>query len=204
MSIIQQDEPLYTLPTTPTTTPPLRAAKGTVLFTTWRFYQERGWLNKYIAALPRDCRDEVMATASSDWVPLRHLMAHYEACEALELSIADQIEVGRVVADAVHGAFLNTLARMVGHLGVTPWMILPQCNKLWQRSWQGGAMMVYRCGDKIARLEIWAAAVAQSSFHRVSMRGATIAGIGPFCDHLEVFEIPERRTSMSYSLRLAW
>jgi hypothetical protein len=64
--------------------------------------------------------------------------------------------------------------------------------------------MVYRCGERSARLEVWSVAVAKFSFHRVSMRGAVIAGIAPFCDRIEVFEIPEKRTNLSYALRIAW
>ncbi|MFO0660403.1 MAG: hypothetical protein U0165_11320 [Polyangiaceae bacterium] len=202
--MVTPEEPLYTLPTSQFTTPPLVAAKGSVLFTTWKLYRERGWFSRYVDALPRQYRDNVMSTSVADWVPLPHLQAHYDACEALNLSIDEQIEVGRVVADAVHGAFLNTLSKMAGKLGISPWIPLAQCNKLWQRSWQGGAMMVYRCGERSARLELWSVAVAQSSFHRVSMRGATLAGVEPFCGHLDIFEIPEKRTHNSYALKLVW
>lgn len=81
-------------------------------------------------------------------------MAHYRACEALELGKHEAWEIGVEVTRRVHGTSLALAFRLAKQAGVTPWSVLLQLPRLWERVWRGGGLAIHKRGPKEAILEV--------------------------------------------------
>jgi hypothetical protein len=99
---------------------------------------------------------------------------------------------------------LSTLIRLAGQLGVSPWLALEQCYKLWVRSWRGGAISVHRTGERLAHVELMATPVCFSRFFCISFASALCAGIAPFGSNPEAHELATTRTHSSVTFRVSW
>jgi hypothetical protein len=131
--------------------------------------------------------------------------AHYTACDRLPLSTPELLEIGM---DATRRANANTLAfaaRMAQGAGVTPWTILAQAPRLWERTCQGGgAIAVDRLGPKEARLEILGYPLASIRYNRITTRGIAQAVVELFCTKAYATEIASLCSARSVGLRLSW
>jgi hypothetical protein len=192
-------EPLFDPPTDVTS---IRAVRGSLIVTDWRWLRETNLFDTYAAALGP--ANPLLGVTAGEWVRFPLGMEHWRALDTLGLSPAREHAVGKYLGERVHNVVLGTLIRLAGHLGVTPWAALGQCHKLWLRSWMGGGMAVYRTGKQSARVEILNAEVVQSHAFRNGVKGTITAGIAPFCVKSSVNERPEERTRTSIVLGVAW
>jgi hypothetical protein len=181
---------------------PVEAVRGTLLLIDWRWLRENALFDAYRSALGPG--DALLATTASEWVPFPAAMAHWRALDSLQLSPSREHEIGKFLGEHVHHIVLGTLVRLAGQVGVSPWVALGQCGKLWQRSWRGGALTAYRQGPTTARLELLNAPVVASHAFRHGVTGTVLAGIAPFCTRPIVTERSEERTSTSIVLRASW
>jgi hypothetical protein len=194
-----EGEHLYLLPPA---LAPLEAVRGSILLLDWQWLRSHDLLSAYEAAL--EDRSVLEATAAQ-WVSFPQARFHWRALDALDLPGPMLDDVGRFVGEHVHGAFLTTLVRLAGQLGVSPWSALGQTYKLWTRSWRGGGVVARRVAEQAATLEIVSsAAIVGSRFFRGSFRGAVAAGIAPLCKRALVVEREESRSATSVLLRVSW
>ena len=197
----QRERPLYQLPAV---IQPLDAARGTIIALDWRALRGFGVYADYETGLTLADRAGLLAVTAGSWVPLELVLAHYRALDALGLEQDVIHRVGEAVGEGVHGAFLSTLVRLAGKLGISPWLALEQCYKLWVRSWRGGAISVLRVGERLAQVSIIEAPVCASSFFCTSFAGALCAGIAPFGSSPEAHEVPGSRSHNAVLYRVAW
>jgi hypothetical protein len=182
--------------------PPLEAVRGTIFILDWLALREQHLFDDYERHLGKG--HALFAATAFDWVPLPLVINHYHALEACHPSPAAAREVGRFVGDQVHGKFLGTLVRLAGRLGVSPWVALRQSYKLWTRSWKGGAPIVTRVSEAVARFEVAGVPFVDSTFFRNSFMGAVEVGIEPFCKVPAVTEIEADRSATSFAMRVGW
>lgn len=183
---------------------PLDAVRGTILALDWRVLRELGLFDDYRAALEPKDRAAVLAATVGSWVPLDLALVHYGALDALRLD-SERIErVGWAVGNGVHGAFLLTLIRLAGSLGVSPWAALQQSYKLWVRSWRGGGIAVQRVAPQVAQVSLLGTGVCCSRFFCISFAGALCAGIAPFCKSPSASEVPGTRSAQSVAYKVCW
>jgi hypothetical protein len=197
-------EPIFKPPLTRAATPAVDAVRGFVFSSGRRWFQAQGLMDRYVELLPPAVKDRAFSITALEWIPLAEAMACYEACDAMELAASDQREVGRVVSSANNGSLIETLARLAGGLGVSPWVALKDLNKVWLRSNRGGAVAVYKATERSARVEMWRVPMAASSFFCTSMCGAVEAGIRLFRKSATVSEVREERTSDGLTLTVTW
>ncbi len=76
-------------------------------------------------------------------------LAHYRACDALRLSVEDQIGMGRDVSRRTHETFLGLLVKMARGVGVTPWVVFPKINSLYMRIFRGGGIQITRLSRRM-------------------------------------------------------
>lgn len=184
-------------------TPPVDAVRAFVFLSGLRWMEKNGHGERFRGLLGPDLRKAVESFTATDWVPLETALRAYAACDALALSMDEQIEVGRFVSRANNGIVMETLTRLAGRFA-SPWIALGHVDRVWQRNNRGGAVAVYKLGPRLARLEFWQVPLARSPFFVTSMRGAIAAGVDAFCERLVVSEIPEQTTPEGFALRLAW
>lgn len=182
----------------------LDAVRGFVFTSGSKWLADRGLLERHRALLPRAVQERVAAYTASEWVPLEDALALYAACDALRLSTEEQLDLGRSVSRANNGLVMTTIAKLAGGMGVSPWVALRNIDRVWQRNNRGGAVAVYKLGERAARLEFWQVPLAVSPFFVTSMRGAVAVGLEGFSKRVAVTEAPELLTPDSFALRLAW
>lgn len=197
-------EVVFEPPTTRANTPPVDAVRGFVFSSGRKWFQERGMLDRYMGLLPPPVRERAFTLTALEWLPLDEAMACYRACDAMDLSYADQREVGGFVSSANNGPLIETIARLAGGLGVSPWVALKDLHKVWLRSNRGGAVAVYKAGERSARIELWRVPLVSSSFFCTSMCGAIESGIRLFRKRASVSEVRDERTADSLTMTAAW
>jgi len=167
----------------------------------------RGLFDQYIGKLAKEMHDPVLEAVAGSWMPLAVGLAHYAATDALGLSMLEQFNIGREVAERVQNSVLATLVRAAKTVGVTPWTGLEQFQRMWDRMLVGGSGAVYRLGPKEARVEAHGNPLVARSYFRNSWRGM-FAGSGElFCRKLYVTEVsaPKAETPLApFVMRIAW
>ena len=154
--------------------------------------------------LPAEYHELVLRTLAPTWLPMRAAVAHYTACDALGLSELEQVDIGGAVGQHIQHSFLQTIARTSQNLGVTPWIMLKQLHRLWDRTFVGGGCAVFKVGPKDARVDMHGLAIAGIPYFRNAWRGAfnvglTIFSTRAFCKLTRSHGGP---TTISY--RVAW
>ncbi len=197
------DELLYPPARAKKDTPRVDAVRGFVFTSGLSWMRDRGLMDRYRDLLPPEHRGRMMGITAAEWLPLDEAVVAYAACDALNLSLNEQVELGRAVSAANNGIVVTTILRLVGRVA-SPWTALGHVDRVWQRSNRGGAVAVYKLGPRQARLEFWQCPLARSAFFVTSMRGAIAAGIEPFCERLVVTESPEHSTTEQFALRVMW
>jgi hypothetical protein len=196
-------ELLYPPPRSKRDTPRVDAVRGFVFLSGLRWMESHGHLDRYRELLPADLQEKIHFLTASAWIELPDALRIYASLDELKLSMEEQIDLGRSVVQANNGVVINTVSRLVGKVA-SPWIALQHADKAWGRSNRGGAIAVYKLGEKIARLEFWQVPLAQSPFFVTSMRGAIAFGIESFCDRVVVTELPDYTTSDAFALRAVW
>jgi len=182
---------------------PARAYRSTWLLSSMQALRDRGHIDSYFAALPAQHHEEIRSMVAGVWQPLEIARAHYLACEALQLGMQEQIALGHAVSDKAQGTMLGHVVRMAKAAGVTPWTVLPQYSRLYQRGVQGGAVAVFKLGPKDARIEIVQCELFDIPYFRTAFRGVLQGIAGLFCRTSFIHDVPtaERGTA---AYRFQW
>jgi hypothetical protein len=166
--------------------------------------RERGLYDRYVAALNPDYVETITQSVAGIWLPIDVAMAHYEACDRLDLAARDQIELGALVMRHTHGTILSVAMRLAARSGLTPWTIFGQSQRLWDRSWVGAAVGVWKTGPREVRIELVGFPCARFTYCRVALRGILVVLTELFCDKAYVSDIPNLWSSTSVGFRVAW
>jgi hypothetical protein len=178
--------------------------RSTWLTTSLKSLRQRNLLDRYLGLLPRRHHDAVIHSAVGDWLSIEVAMAHYEAMEQLGLSDIEIMAIGGEVTERFHGLLFSTVLRLARTAGVTPWSVLGQTQKMWDKTWIGGGIAVWKIGPREARGEIVGWPCSRFHYCRVAMRGVMMGTVSLFCRKAWAQEIPERCTDQSLVYKLTW
>ena len=178
--------------------------RSTWLASSLRSLRDHGFMDRYLANLPAQYHEPILTAVAGTWLPIEMGVAHYAACDALQLPNAEVIAIGREATTHVHGTVLSTFVRLARGAGVTPWTVLGRLHELWGRIWVGGGVAVAKLGPKEARIEIAAWPCATSIYCRTAMRGVIPAVADLFCQRSYANEIASLRTGTSLGFVLSW
>jgi hypothetical protein len=164
-----------------------------------------GHFDAYAKHLPAELREPIVDTIAPTWLPIELGAAHYRACDQLELSEEQLVEIGEHVGDRMQGAFMETLTRAGRAMGLTPWVLLKRFDVLWGRLFQGGSIELTKVGPKDLTIEIRLAAPLHSPYFRRAFCGVVRAGfkyVGGRATHVRIarWEEPQSR----FVMRAAW
>lgn len=200
----REEEVFVPLPAPKHQLPPTTQFRSTWIVSSQNTLRERGHYDRYVELLPPELRETITMTIVGAWLPIEHAVAHYTACDRLELSAADRVELGRAVTKHLDQTLLSTAARLATSAGATVWTPLGQIRRLWERMFVGGGMAVYKLGPKETRIEVHGCALAPIAYFRTGLQGV-LQGIGErFCQKLYVSEIPRMTTPTSIAYRGSW
>lgn len=182
---------------------PADGYRSTWLMSSMQALRDRGHLDAYFKQLDRSLHETMQGLVIGVWVPITLARAHYEACDRLHLGANEQIALGRAVSDRAQGAMLGTVVRMAKGAGVTPWTVLPQYRRLFERGMRGGGISVVKLGPKEARIDIVACELFEVPYFRVAFRGILQGIAGLFCRVSFIHDVPTT-ISTDASYRFQW
>jgi hypothetical protein len=133
---------------------PVTAVRSTLITSSLTSLRERGLFDRYDALQTSPHRQKIMNLVAGEWLPMEVAFAHYRACDALGLGVEEQIAIGKDVSRRVHETFLNLVVKAARGVGMTPWLLLPQGNKMQGRLSIGGGIRITKLGPNSARIEL--------------------------------------------------
>ncbi len=128
--------------------------RSTLITSSLSSLRARGLFERYDSIQTSPHRETILKCVAGEWLPLEVGRAHYEACDALGLSVEDQIGIGKDVSRRIHDTFLSLIVKAARGVGVTPWLLLPKGNVMQSRLYVGGGIRIFKLGPKSARVEL--------------------------------------------------
>src|SRR5205823_2260767 len=126
----------------------------------------------YLAALPPEHAATIASSVAAAWLPIEVGVAHYRACDALDLPVDEQLSMGGEVVRNLQRTFIGTVVKTAGvGAGITPILGLQKFTTIYSRTIQGGGARVVRYGPKDARVEFVGLPLAPVRSFRNAYRG---------------------------------
>ena len=183
---------------------PTTEFKSTWLTASLETLRARQHFDRYLKLLPPEHHDPVLNSIAGVWLPMEVCVAHYRACDALGLSVAEQIMIGRGVLERLQKTIFSLAFRIAREAGVTPWTMLKIFPAEFERQWRGGACGIFKVGPKDARVELIGFPVAAIPYTRIALRGMVMGLSELVCTKCYVHDIRERCNSSTIAYRVAW
>lgn len=155
---------------------PAHNVRSTLIQSSLKFLHERGHFERYLRLLAPEHREIIIGTLAPTWMPIAVGIAHYRACDELELDAAELIAIGEAVGDRIQGTFMTTLVHTARAAGVTPWVLFKRFDRMWGRIFQGGSVQIRKVGPKDIAIEVRAAQLSQFAYFRTAFTGVVRAG----------------------------
>ena len=151
--------------------------RGSLIVSSLETLRELDLFDRYLAQLPADQHEHVLYVLAASWVPIDIAMAHYGACEAMQLDEAELENIGRHVSQRIMGTFLATLVKTASSLIAPDRVPLRQYPRLWDRLLRGGGCTVSAMGPNDARIESRGVPMFRYRYFRIGYTGL-IKGAG--------------------------
>ncbi len=153
--------------------------RGSLIVSSLQTLRELSLFERYVKGLASEHRDPILFALASSWLPAELAMAHYGACEAMQLPEAELIMIGEHVAGRIMGTFLGTLMRSSRQMGASASPLIPlrQYHRLWDRLLLGGGCTVRSSGLKDVTIESRGVPMFRYRYFRVAYTGL-IKGAG--------------------------
>ncbi len=184
--------------------PALDSVRSTLIGSSVLSLRGRGLEARYLALLDPRHRDAILYTPAGIWLPIEVALAHYAACDRLELPAHDILAIGSDVAKVTQKSVLASVLRIAKEVGATPWTLYANCDKYWARIFHGSAVGIYKLGPKEARVEIVACGLCASAYWRTGLRGLLGAVSEPFAQKVYVRVLAALATSTTCGYRVSW
>lgn len=168
--------------------------------------RSRGLFERYSALLSHNYRDRVLNSVAGEWLSTEIALAHYSACDALRLTVEEQIGMGRDVSKRTHETFLGLVVKMARGFGVTPWVVFPKINSLYMRIFRGGGIQITRLGPKDAKVQTVGLTPLGITYFRNAYLGMYEAGVSMFATNVQVrpLSLAASLPSKDFVLHLRW
>jgi hypothetical protein len=182
--------------------PTVTQVRGSLIVSSLQTLRELSLFERYLARLPKAHHENVLLALASSWLPIDVAMAHYGACEAMELAERDLDAIGQHVSKRIMGTFLGTMVRSSRNVGATPLIPLRQYHRLWDRLLMGGGCTVRTSGIKDAYIESRGVAMFRYRYFRIAYMGL-IRGAGLMFSKA-IYLRMSRASDDSLSIEASW
>jgi hypothetical protein len=178
--------------------------RSTWLTSSVRAIKDRGRWDEYLGHLPKEHHAAIEGSVAGTWLPCAVAVAHYDACDHLNFTQLELVAIGREVHAHTQASVLAFLVKLAAGLEITPWNAFSQFNRLWERTWVGGGVGIFRLGPKEARMEIVGWPCSGANYIRHAMRGVVVGMLEMFCTKAYAQDLPAYCTSSTLGYRCAW
>lgn len=164
----------------PASSPPVTGIRSTLIQSSLNTLRTRGYFERYVSLVEPVHRATLLESLAPEWLPPEVAAAHYAACDALQLSTAELVQIGEAVGDRIQGTFIGTLVRRARTVGLNPWVVVPQFERLRERLLRGGAMEVARVGPKDCTVDMRLLELCNFAYFRTAFCGilASVVKLG--------------------------
>jgi hypothetical protein len=183
---------------------PVTRVRSTLLSASLQSVRDMGWEKRYFAALPAARHDEMRTLIAGMWMPLELAVAHYTACDGMDLRSDEVMEVGKAVSLRTQKTFVGTLGSIAAGAGATPWHLYKNGHRIWGRIFDGGDNIAYRLGPKDIEIIALGCPLLLIRYFRVSFCAYYAALAGLVAKSVHWRELPERRGEPSIAMRVSW
>jgi hypothetical protein len=150
--------------------PIVTQVRGSLIASSLETLRQLHLFDRYIALLPPEYHDQILYVVAASWVPLDAAMAHYKACDEMQLSEHELQEIGSYVSKRIMGTFLGTLMRTASAV-IAPGSALRHYPRLWDRLLWGGGCTVSMMDGRDARIESRGVAMFRYRYFRIAYTG---------------------------------
>jgi hypothetical protein len=181
---------------------PVTHVRSSSIVTAQGLLRARGRHDAYTAAIAPEARAEVLGVVPGAWTPVETAFAHHRAIDKLQLTATEQGNLATGAGEKIQGAVTSTLLRMTREMGITPWILLPHGQRIWDRICRGGDLSVERIGPKEAIVRMFGLPLFSSPYFRLGIRCVLQAGLSLWCTRCYVTEVEWTPTTATF--REAW
>jgi hypothetical protein len=157
--------------------PSVVQVRGSLIVSSLAALRANNMYDRYFACLPADQHERVLYVVAASWLPVDVALAHYKACDSMQLTEAELDTMGRNVSARIMGTFLGTLLRTAHKFAAPTSIPLKQYPRLWDRLLMGGGCTVSMLGSNAARIESRGVPMFRYRYFRVAY-AALIRGAG--------------------------
>lgn len=184
--------------------PEVERVRSTLLTASLQGVRHMGWEARYFAALSPELRGEMELLTAGAWVPISLGIAHYTACDAMDLSSDEMKEMGRQVSVRTQKTFVGTVGSIAAGAGATPWHIFQHGHRIWGRIFDGGDHVAYKIGPKDIDIVCMGCPLLRIRYFRTAMGAYYSALAGVVASSVHWHELPEHRGDEKLGLRVSW
>ncbi|MDB4972787.1 MAG: hypothetical protein JWN48_1128 [Myxococcaceae bacterium] len=180
--------------------------RGTLLVSSVDNLRELGCHDRYFALLASEHRDAVKYCMATSWLPIEVALAHYQACDELDLDDAQRRQLGEMMANRVAATFLSALLRATRNVGLESFRLaLSQNDRLWDRMYQGGGVRIYQTGPKDVVMENFGQPLVTSRHWRTAYAAYLGAVVRMFAKSAFVKQVhPREPSATSIAFAASW
>jgi hypothetical protein len=161
---------------------PCTAVRNVVIQSSIAQLQEAGYYERYLTIIDPQRLKELLSSFAPGWTPIDLALAHYEACDRLELTSDEQAALGQRIGARLQETALVSAAKRSRGSDFDLWTATGNLHRMWARLYQGGSAQVVKLGPKDKLVELRAFALSRCRYYR----NAQLAGIGAAYEALGV------------------
>jgi hypothetical protein len=147
------------------------AVRSTLLQSSLQALREFGLYERWRAQIGAAERDLIVESIAPVWLPVDVAVAHYEACDRMQVDEAQQTLIGASVGARVQSTLLTTAGKLARNMGVTPDIAARCFSPLWARLFQGGSLQIELTGPKDLHLEFRQSVLPRCPYFRRTLCG---------------------------------
>jgi hypothetical protein len=200
-----REEVLVPFPPTLAREPDATHCRGTLLIASRQTLKSRGHFQRYQSHLAQEHDIAIASSVAGTWLPIELGMAHYRACDALDLPVEEQLELGGAVVHALQRTFIGTALRAAGKGAlISPLLGLQTFFGVYARAIKGGGGRMVRIGPKDVRVEFRGLPLFTIRYFRIAYRGFITAGCEFFAQRVVTAELGAHLSPTTVAYRIAW
>jgi hypothetical protein len=181
---------------------PVTQVRSSPVVTAQGLLRASGRIEAYTQNLAPEARPAVFGVVPGAWIPVETALAHHRAIDALRLPASEQIALATASGEKMQSALTGTILRMSREVGVTPWLLLPHSQRLWDRICRGGDISIEKVGPKEAIVRMYGLSLLSTTYFRVAIRYVLQSGLSLWCSRAYVTEVTRSPTTVTF--REAW
>jgi hypothetical protein len=132
---------------------PVTAIKNVLIQSSLAELKNHGHYERYSELMAADMLETLQLSLAPGWIPIELALAHYDACDRLELSPAQFAAIGNDVGDRVQDAVLISLAKKTRPANIDVDAVLGPLQRMWPRLFQGGSVQTVRVAPRVRLIE---------------------------------------------------